>query len=115
MPTKKPASKKTEKPTDLIAVIETGGKQYLVAPGQTLKIEKLPVTEGSEYVFDKVLLTSEGGKTVIGTPYIAGATVTATVEVQGRARKIRILRYHSKTRTRRRKGHRQPFTQVKMK
>lgn len=118
MPAKKPAVKAVKKPTpvsDLIAVIETGGKQYLIAPGQTLKIEKLPVEVGGEVIFDKVLLTSEGGKTTIGAPYIEGATITATVEIQGRARKIRMMRYHSKTRTRRRKGHRQPFTQVKVK
>jgi len=117
MPAKRPAVTKNEKApkaTDLIAVIETGGKQYLVAPGLSLRIEKLPVEQGGEVVFDKVLLTSEGGKTTIGTPYIEGATITATVEIQGRARKIRILRYHSKTRTRRRKGHRQHFTQVKI-
>jgi len=117
MPAKKSTATKTPqapKVTNLIAVIETGGKQYLVAPNLSLRIEKLPVEQGGEVVFDKVLLTSEGGKTTIGTPYIAGATITATVEVQGRARKIRILRYHSKTRTRRRKGHRQPFTQIKI-
>lgn len=112
---KKVAPKKTEKASDLIAVIETGGKQYLIVPGQTLRIEKLPIEEGKEVIFDKILLTSQGGKTVIGTPYIEGATISATVEMQGRARKIRIMRYHSKTRTRRRKGHRQPFTQVKLK
>ncbi len=99
----------------MFAVIETGGKQYIVGENQKLKIEKLPVVAGDSIVFDKVLLLSDGEKVQIGKPYLAGVSVEAAAILQGRAKKIRILRYHSKTRRRRRKGHRQPFTQVEVK
>ena len=100
----------------MIAVIETGSKQYLIQTGQALKIEKLPVAENDKYVFDKVLLktTKEDGSDVkIGTPYLEGETVEVTVEKQGRARKIKVLKFKRKTRYTKRHGHRQEFTQVK--
>ena len=97
------------------AIIETGGKQYLIGDGETLSIEKLPVDEGGKVVFDKVLLTVDGDNINVGKPYLAGETIEADVLKQGRGRKLRIMRYHSKTRHRRRQGHRQPFTQVKVK
>ncbi|MEK7659610.1 MAG: 50S ribosomal protein L21 [Patescibacteria group bacterium] len=97
------------------AIIDTGGKQYLTHDGETLSIEKLPVDEGGKVVFDKVLLTVDGETITVGKPYIVGVTIEADVLKQGRGRKIRIMRYHSKTRQRRRQGHRQPFTQVKVK
>ena len=96
----------------MFAVIETGGKQYLVSSGNALRIEKLPKQEGESIIFDKVLLVADGETVVVGKPYLPGVTVEAALTKQGRSRKIRILRYHSKTRRRRRKGHRQPFTQV---
>jgi large subunit ribosomal protein L21 len=99
----------------MIAVIETGGKQYLVGAGQKFKIEKLPKSEGDTVVFDKVLLTIDGETVSVGKPYLKGVSVEANIARQGRARKIRILRYHSKTRRRRRQGHRQPFTEVAIK
>ncbi|MEK7576360.1 MAG: 50S ribosomal protein L21 [Patescibacteria group bacterium] len=99
----------------MFAVIETGGKQYIVESGAKLKIEKLPVDEGGVVTFDKVLLIADDGKVTVGKPYIAGMTVEADVTRQGRARKIQMMRYHSKTRRRRRKGHRQPFTEVAIK
>lgn len=97
------------------AIIETGGKQYLIGDGATLAIEKLPAEEGGKVVFDKVLLTVDGDKVNVGKPFLSGEKIEATVTKQGRGRKIRIMRYHSKTRHRRRQGHRQPFTQVKVK
>ena len=99
----------------MFAVIETGGKQYVVESGVKLKIEKLPVDVGGVVSFDKVLLISDGESVTVGKPYIAGMVVEADVLQQGRARKIQMMRYHSKTRRRRRKGHRQPFTEVAIK
>ena len=97
------------------AVIKTGGKQYLVEPGKKIKVEKLPAEEGKEISFDEVLLVAgdEGGPK-IGTPLVEGAKVTAKVIRQARARKITNLRYHSKTRHRRKQGHRQHFTEVEI-
>ena len=99
----------------IFAVIETGGKQYIVEEGKALSIEKLPQKTGESVTFDKVLLVVENGKVTIGTPFIEGAHVVAEITLQKRSQKIRMLRYHSKTRTRRRKGHRQAITQVEIK
>lgn len=95
------------------AVIETGGKQYKVQPGTKIKVEKLP-TEGESFVFDKVLLVGEGEKVEIGKPYLQGAKVEAKVLRQARARKVIVFRYKSKTRQRKKKGHRQHFTEVEI-
>lgn len=96
-----------------LAVIETGGKQYLVRPGQTLKVEKLKdAKEGDIVAFDKILLLIDGEEIKIGKPYIENATVSAAVKREGRAKKVTILRYKRKTRSRKKKGHRQPFTEV---
>ena len=96
------------------AVIETGGKQYKVSPGCKIKVEKLVTKEGEDFVFDKVLLVSDGKELKIGKPYLEGSRVEAKVLGQGRARKIIVFRYHSKTRYRKKKGHRQPFTEVEV-
>ena len=98
-----------------LAVIQTGGKQYIVKPGDSLKIEKLKgVKEGGSFIFDKVLLTAEGDNVKIGRPFVEAAKVEAKVEGEGRAKKINVIRYKSKTRYRKKKGHRQPYTQVKI-
>jgi large subunit ribosomal protein L21 len=101
----------------MIAVIETGGKQYLIQPDQVLKIEKLEGEAGEKLIFDKVLLKADDdGKNVqIGTPYLEGETVEAEVEKQGRSRKIKVLKFKRKTRYTKRRGHRQKFTQIKVK
>jgi len=101
----------------MFAVIETGGKQYLIKTGDTLKIEKLPVETGKEVVFDKVLLlANEDGKDVkLGTPYLDGVSIAATVEEQGRSKKIRVVKFKRKVRYKRVHGHRQHFTKVKVK
>jgi large subunit ribosomal protein L21 len=97
------------------SVIETGGKQYIVTDGTAIRIEKLPEAEGDTVTFDKVLLTSDGkGGVVIGNPYIAGATVTASVERQGRYKKIRVIHFKSKSNRHKTYGHRQPFTAIKV-
>lgn len=100
----------------MFAVIETGGKQYLVKTGDTLKVEKLAFETGKEVVFDKVLLVAEtdGAGVKIGKPYLEGARVTAIVEEQGRTKKIRVVKYKRKVRYKRVVGHRQTFTKIKI-
>lgn len=95
-----------------LAVIKTGGKQYVVRPGQKLKIEKIGAKEGENFVFNDVLLIADGDKVEIGTPVVKDARVEAKVLKQGRAKKVIVFRYHSKTRYRKKKGHRQPFSEV---
>ena len=94
------------------AIIQTGGKQYKVSPGQKIKIEKLNVNEGDNFVFDKVLLTIEGENVKIGAPYIEGAKVEGKILRQARDKKKIVFKYHSKTRYRKKKGHRQHYTEV---
>ena len=93
------------------AVIETGGKQYLVEEGKVLYIEKLDAEAGSEITFDKVLM-ADG---VLGKPYVKGATVKAVVEKNGKAKKVLVYKYNSKKNYRRTQGHRQPYTKVTVK
>jgi len=93
------------------AIIETGGKQLKVEEGQAIYIEKLDVTEGETFTFDKVLFV--GGENVkVGSPFVEGATVTAKVEKQGRAKKIVVFKYKSKKNYHKKQGHRQPYTKV---
>lgn len=94
------------------AIIETGGKQYKVQAGDVVYVEKLLVEEGSDYSFDRVLAISNEGQMMIGNPLVEGATVSATVEEQGKHKKIKGFRYKSKSNYRRRYGHRQPFTKL---
>ncbi|MEK7149926.1 MAG: 50S ribosomal protein L21 [Patescibacteria group bacterium] len=96
------------------SVIETGGKQYKVSVGQKLKIEKLEAEKGGKVFFDKVLLVVEGEKAEIGAPYVSGAKVEATVVNQARDKKKIVFKYHSKTRYRKKKGHRQNYTEVEI-
>jgi len=96
------------------AVIETGGKQYKVSAGQKIKVEKLNAQAGENFVFDKVLLVSEGDKTEVGTPHIDGAKVEAKVLKNSRDKKKIVFRYHSKTRYRKKKGHRQHFSEIEI-
>lgn len=96
------------------AIIETGGKQYKVTPGQKIKIEKLSEVEGASVKFDKVLLAANGESVRIGTPYVNGASVEAKILRQGREKKKIVFKYHSKTRYRKKKGHRQSFTEIQI-
>ena len=98
----------------MLAVIKTGGKQYIVSPGQKLKIEKIDAGEGENFIFDKILLLADGEKIEIGTPLVKEAGVETRILKQGRAPKITILKYHSKTRHRKKIGHRQPFTEIEI-
>ena len=100
----------------MFAVIETGGKQYLVKSGEALKIEKLPVAVGGTVTFDKVLMVADedGLNVEIGKPYLTGVTVSADVTEQGRNKKILVVKYKRKVRYKRTRGHRQQFTKVKV-
>ncbi len=98
----------------MLAVIKTGGKQYLVSPGDKIKIEKLNKKEGSEVTFSEVLLLEKQKKIEIGDPLVKGAKVTAKVLKQGKGKKVIIFKYKSKKRYHLKKGHRQPFTQVEI-
>jgi large subunit ribosomal protein L21 len=94
------------------AIIETGGKQYRVAVGDRLSIEKLPIEAGTGITFDRVLMVGGDGSPRVGTPLVAGATVQAEVEQQYRGPKIVVFKYKPKKRYRRRTGHRQALTRV---
>jgi large subunit ribosomal protein L21 len=123
----------------MLAIIKTGGKQYLVSPGDKIKIEKTnepsfasasakaPVfakasvgkkaaagKESQEIVFDEVLLLQKGNKLEIGTPFVKGAKVVGKVLRQGKGKKVIVFKYKPKTRYRVKKGHRQPFTEVEI-
>lgn len=95
----------------MYAIIETGGKQVKVEEGQAIYIEKLNVEAGETVTFDKVLFV--GGESVkVGSPVVAGATVTAKIEKQGRQKKITVFKYKSKKNYHKKQGHRQPYTKV---
>ena len=96
------------------AIIETGGKQYKVSSGVKVKIEKVKGEAGDKVAFDKVLLVAKGADVQIGTPHISGAAVEGKIIRQSRAKKVIVFKYHSKTRYRRKQGHRQHFTEVEI-
>lgn len=98
----------------MYAIIETGGKQYRVQEGDVIRVEKLEIADGETVKFDKVLLISDEGKLNVGKPYVDGAVVEAVVENQGKAKKIIIFKYKAKKDYRKKQGHRQPYTQIKI-
>ncbi len=93
----------------MYAVIETGGKQYRVSPGQTLEVELLPAEPGAEVTLERVLLVSTGAETLVGTPNVPGGRVIGTVVREGRGKKILVFKFKSKKRYRRLTGHRQDY------
>ena len=98
----------------MYAIIKTGGKQYKVSEGSEIIIEKLEVEENATVTFEEVLGIFDGDTAKIGTPKVEGAKVTGTVIKNGKGPKIRIFKFKHKTNYRRRQGHRQPFTKVKI-
>ncbi|MAF17729.1 MAG: 50S ribosomal protein L21 [Marinomonas sp.] len=98
----------------MFAVIKTGGKQYRVQEGQTLKVEKLAIEAGSAVEFDEVLLVSNGDDVKVGAPVVEGAKVTAEVVAHGRGDKVKILKFRRRKHSMKRAGHRQWFTEVKI-
>jgi len=98
----------------MYAIIETGGKQYRAAEKDVLRVEKLDVAEGDEVTLENVLMVSTDGGVRVGTPYLAGARVTARVVRQGKGRKIEGFTYKAKKNQRKRYGHRQLFTELRI-
>jgi large subunit ribosomal protein L21 len=97
----------------MFAVIQTGGKQYRVAEGDRLRVEKLTGDVGAKVTFDKVLLV--GGDTVkVGTPLVSGASVAAEIVAQGRDKKLIVFKFRRRKNYRRKAGHRQPYTELKI-
>ncbi|MDD4876603.1 MAG: 50S ribosomal protein L21 [Dehalococcoidales bacterium] len=94
------------------AIIKTGGKQYNVTPGQTIKVERLDVAEGNTVELDEVLLIKNDDKVTVGTPTIDGAKVIATSQGDGKNKKIIVFKYKSKVRYHKKTGHRQLFTSL---
>ena len=99
----------------MYAIIETGGKQYRVEPDEVFSVEKLDVAKGDVVEFDKVALIQDEGKVLVGKPWVEGAKVVCRVlKAEGKDRKVVIFTYKAKDNVKRRKGHRQRFTQVKV-
>ena len=98
----------------MYAVIESGGKQHRVVEGETLKLEKIEAATGEEISFDKVLMVGEGESVKIGAPYVEGSKVTAEIVAQGRAKKVRILKFRRRKHHMKQMGHRQWFTEVRI-
>lgn len=98
----------------MYAVVKSGGKQYKVQEGETFRVEKLPGEIGAEVTFDDVLMFSDGENVQVGTPRLDNVTVKGTVVEQGQARKIIVFKYKRRKRYRRKQGHRQQFTAVKV-
>lgn len=98
----------------MLAIIKTGGKQYLVSPGDKIKVELLDEKEGKEITFSEVLLTDKNRKVEIGTPLVKGAKVQAKVLRHGKGDKLIIFKYKPKKRYKRKIGHRQQFTEVEI-
>ena len=97
---------------EISAIIESGGKQYQVAPGQTIDVEKLPASPGETVELDRVLMVAKGDQVTLGHPLVKGAKVLATVAAQGKGDKIIVFKYKNKVRYRRKRGHRQPYTRL---
>jgi len=97
---------------EIYAVIETGGKQYRVTPGQVIDVDHLDVVEGITVELDKVLLIGDDDKVAVGTPTVEGAKVIATSQGSGKAKKVIVFKYKPKVRYRRKKGHRQLYTRL---
>ncbi|MBK6960530.1 MAG: 50S ribosomal protein L21 [Gammaproteobacteria bacterium] len=98
----------------MYAVIESGGKQHRVEPGEVLNVEKLNVAPGETVDFDRVLMVADGGDIKLGAPYVTGGKVTAEVVSQGRADKVRILKFRRRKHHMKQMGHRQWYTQIKI-
>ena len=98
----------------MYAIIETGGKQYKVKEGDIITVEKLAADAGTAYTFDQVLSVVDGETVSFGTPYVNGASVSASVIGDGKGKKIVVYKFKAKKNYHRKKGHRQPFTRLKI-
>ena len=98
----------------MYAVIATGGKQYKVTKGETLRVEKLDGEEGSTVKLDQVLMVADGDKVSVGTPMLAKASVTAKIKTQGRGKKVEIIKFRRRKHSRTQAGHRQSYTEIEV-
>ena len=98
----------------MFAIFETGGKQYKVSEGDVIFIDKLAVEADETVTFDKVLMADKDGNLTVGAPYVAGASVTATVVKNGKGKKIYVFKYKAKKNEKKKIGHRQPYTKVQI-
>ena len=98
----------------MYAVIQTGGKQYRVSEGDTLKVEKLAAETGSDIELDKVLMVADGDAVTVGCPFIEGGKVIATVKAHGRAKKVHIIKFRRRKHHLKHQGHRQWFTELQI-
>lgn len=98
----------------MYAVMVTGGKQYRVMQGETLRVEKLDVEEGSNVDFDQILLVGDGEKVTVGAPLVDGAKVSASVKAHGRHDKVRIVKFRRRKHHRKQAGHRQHYTEIEI-
>lgn len=96
------------------AIIKTGGKQYRVEPGASLRVEKLDGEVGSKLSFDEILLLGKGSEAKIGAPHVSGAKVSATISAHGRGKKVIVYKFKRRKNYRRKQGHRQSYTQIKI-
>ncbi len=96
------------------AIVEQGGKQYKAVPGSTIEVDRLPVEEGAAVELERVLLVADGEQILIGTPTVPGAKVKATVEAHFKGPKIIVFKYKPRKRYRRKKGHRQQYTRLRI-
>jgi large subunit ribosomal protein L21 len=98
----------------MYAVVHTGGKQYKVQKGETLRIEKIPGDVGSAVTFDKVLMVADGEEIRVGQPVLENAKVQASIVEQDKAKKVLVFKYKRRKRYRRKQGHRQPYTAIRI-
>jgi len=98
----------------MYAVIVTGGKQYRVRKGETLRVERLVADEGAKVEFDQVLMVGEGAEVKVGTPFVKGGKVSGKIKAHGRDRKIKVVKYKRRKNYLRTQGHRQNFTEVEI-
>ncbi|MCF6337366.1 LSU ribosomal protein L21p [hydrothermal vent metagenome] len=98
----------------MYAVIKTGGKQYKVSEGATLKVEKIDADEGATVELDQVLMVVDGDNVNVGSPLVAGGKVTATIKSHGRGKKIEIIKFRRRKHHRKQMGHRQSYTELQI-
>ena len=98
----------------MYAVIKTGGKQYKVSEGQTLKVEKIAADEGANIEIDQVLMVADGDNIKVGAPLVEGGKVTATVKSHGRGKKVEIIKFRRRKHHRKQMGHRQSYTELEI-
>ena len=98
----------------MYAVIQTGGKQYRVSEGATLRVEKLAAAEGDSVELDKVLMVADGDDVKVGAPYLEGGKVKATIRAHGRGDKVKIIKFRRRKHHMKRQGHRQAYTEIEV-